>query len=403
MKLTATQCKNAKPKSRSYKLSDGDGLYLEVLPSGRRYWRFQYHFNGKRPRVSFGRFPEVDLALARDKRAESRKLLLDGVDPGQKRKREKLRGGLASKNTYEVIAREWYELNKSRWAPRHARQILLQMEKDVFPAMGAFPITAIQASDILATVKLIEARGAHFRCRRALQYIGRIFRYAMVTGRANGDPTAGLSEALRPLKHGHLAALTIDEIPEFVSALRSNKARLYPQTILATELLMLTFVRTGELIKATWDEFDLEAARWLIPATRMKMKREHLVPLSRQTIAVLHQLQEISAGRDYILPSLTRPDAHISNNTVLMALDRMGYRGRMTGHGFRALAMSTIKEKLGYRHEVIDRQLAHLPQSTVDRAYDRAQFYDERCEMMQAWADYLDECFKRQGIPLRAT
>jgi integrase len=243
----------------------------------------------------------------------------------------------------------------------------------------------------LPVLRAIEKRGAHEMARRALQYCGQIFRYAIVTGRGERDIAADLKGALKPFKRGHYAAMEIQELPDFLRTLHRNEARLFPQTMIAIQLLMLTFVRTSELIKATWDEFDFEEKMWVIPEHRMKMKRPHMVPLSDQTIELLRQLKELNPpNRIHIFPSRNNPRNHMSNNTILFALGRMGYRGTHTGHGFRALAMSTIKEKLKYRHEVVDRQLAHAPKSQIDRAYDRAKYMDERIIMMQEWADYLD-------------
>lgn len=395
MKLNHRQCLAAAPKERPYKLSDGLGLYLEVMPSGAKYWKFQYRFGGKRPRLSFGVFPEVTLNEARVRRDSNRRLLRNGKNPISEHKREKLLQAVAANNTFEAVAREWHELQSPRWTVRHRSDVLTRFERDVFPLIGTMPVSDLTAPEILVTVRKIEERGALELAARALQNIGRVCRYAIATGRAERDPTYKLWEALRPQQPKHYAAIECSELPEFVLALRSNRARLFLPTLIATELLMLTFVRTGELVKAKWQEFDFEENVWRIPAERMKMNRDHLVPLSTQVINRLEQLRAINAGRPYVLPHHSDPRKHISNNTVLTALKRMGYKGRMTGHGFRALAMSTIKEKLGYRHEVIDRQLAHVQKSKVDRAYDRAEFLSDRKRMMQDWADFIDECAQK--------
>lgn len=392
MKLTATQCRNAQPREKVYKLTDGQGLYLEVMPSGAKYWQFQYRYNNKRPRICFGVYPEISLLDAREERHKARETLRQGLDPAIERKRAKQNRAIEIANTFELVAREWHTNNLATWSPGHAKDILLRFERDVFPMIGNVPLTDLKAPDILVVIRKIEARGALELASRALQNIGRVFRYAIATGRGETDPSYRLSEALLPQKTTHYAAFDHKELPSFVFALRSNRARLHLHTQYATDLMMLTFVRTSELIKATWDEFDLEAAEWHIPAARMKMERDHIVPLAKQVVAKLRYLQGLSAGRPYVLPHYSRSDRHISNNTILKALERMGYKGRMTGHGFRALAMSTIKEKLGYRHEVVDRQLAHVPANKVDRAYDRAEFLDERRVMMQDYADYIDEC-----------
>ena len=279
---------------------------------------------------------------------------------------------------------------KEKWNPIYRDNILHRLELDIFPEIGCQPIKDIPPPQVLDAMRKIEKRGAHEMARRALQTTGQIFRYAVATGRAESDPTRDLKGALKPFKRGHFAALDSKELPEFLKVLNKNDARLFPQTIRAVRLLMLTFVRTGELIGAQWSEFDFEAGLWEIPAERMKMKKAHIVPLSRQAQALFLEQKELTGQWEWVFPNQVRPKKSMTNNTVLMALRRMGYQGKMTGHGFRALAMSTIKEKLGYRHEVVDRQLAHVPANQVDKAYDRAQFITDRTKMMQEWADYLD-------------
>jgi integrase len=297
---------------------------------------------------------------------------------------------LNAANTFEGLAREWHERNIERWTPLYAQDILHRLEMDIFPQIGKRPIAGISPVHVLDALRKIEKRGAHEMSHRAMQYCGQIFRYAVVTGRAERNPASDLKGALKPAKHTHYAALEPKDLPEFLKTLERNDARLYVQTRLAIRLLMLTFVRTGELIKAAWDEFDLEAAEWSIPAERMKMRKPHIVPLSKQAIAIVRELHKLNGNRDWILASAAKPRQHMSNNTILKALERLGYKGRMTGHGFRALAMTTIKEKLKIPHEVVDRQLAHAPRSKVDAAYDRTKFLDERRKMMQKWADYID-------------
>lgn len=397
MKLTALQCQKASPKDKAYKLTDGAGLYLEVMPTGAKYWRLQYHYAGKRPRISLGVYPEVSLSDAREKRFECRQMLKKGFNPGEERNRQKLHTKIAQINTFELLAREWHQTKLEGWTPDHAAGVFHRLEQDVFPFIGSMPIDTVTAPDVIATIRKIEDRGANELARRALQNVGRIFRYAMVTGRAERDPTYKMAEALRPQSKGHYASIDASELPKFLNALRANAAHMLPTTKMAMEILMLTFVRTGELIGATWEEFDLEAKIWVIPARRMKMNRDHLVPLSDQVVAKLNLLKSQAPGySSYVFRQTRKPREPISNVTILRAIERLGYKGRMTGHGFRALAMSTIKEKLGYRHEVIDRQLAHVPYSKVTRAYDRAEFLDDRRRMMQDWANYIDGIAKQE-------
>ena len=394
MRLTALQCQQAKTKAKPYKLTDGAGLYLEISPKGSKHWRMQYSYHGKRPRISIGPFPLISLADARAERDEMKRLLRQDIDPAEKRRQEKRQRAKQVANTFEVVAREWHQNKSGSWAAGYRRDVLARLSKDVFPTIGASPISDLKAPDILAMVRRCEQRRSFDIARRNLQNVGRVFRYAIATGRCDHDPTFRLWEALEPYTKTHFAAIDVQEIPDFILALRQNNARLFPQTLIAMELMLLTFVRTSELIKATWDEIDLDAARWLIRSERMKMRRDHLVPLSRQACALLKRARDLSGDSNFVFPHAHRSGRHMSNCTVMRGLVRLGYEGRMTGHGFRALAMSAIKEKLGYRHEVIDRQLAHQPRNKVDRAYDRAEFLDERKQMMQDWADYVDRCYQ---------
>ncbi len=391
MKLTDTACKNAKPKEKPYKLSDGGGMFLHVMPHGSRLWRLKYRYLGKENLISLGSYPQTSLQEARKARESAKALLKEGDNPSSARKEEKRQKLLSNENTFENIACEWHEHTKARWTENYAKDLLHRLRTDVFPEIGYKPIRDITPPDILCAVRKIESRGAYEMARRALQTTGQVFRFAVATGRVASDPTRDLKGALKPFKKSHFAALEAKELPEFLDTLNKNEARLYPQTIRAVKLLMLTFVRTSELIGAKWDEFDFEAKEWNIPKERMKMRNPHTVPLSSQVIKILNEQKELTEQWDWVFPNQVRPKTHMSNNTILMALRRMGYQGRMTGHGFRALAMSTIKEKLGYRHEVVDRQLAHAPHNKVDAAYDRAKFLDERKIMMQEYSDYLDE------------
>jgi integrase len=401
MPLTDTACRNARAKDKAYKLTDGAGLHLLVKPNGGRYWRMKYYFAGKEKLLSFGTYPEVTLAEARERREKARKLLGNNVDPSAVRKVEKQQRLLNAENTFEAIAREWHQNKISSWTERHGANVLHRLEVDIFPVLGRRPIADIEAPELLAALRRVEARGALEIAKRLNQTCGQVFRYAIATGRAKRNPVPDLRDALKPIVKGHYAAIEIKELPDFMKALEQNDARLYALTRLAIRLMLLTFVRTGELIGAKWTEFDLEDCQWTIPAERMKMRSEHIVPLSKQTLAILRELKLLTGNRAYLFPNQARPTDHMSNNTILGALKRLGYQGKMTGHGFRALAMSAIKEKLGYRHEVVDRQLAHAPRNKVDAAYDRAKFLGDRKKMMQHWADYLDSLLAK-AKPLTA-
>lgn len=390
MKLTELKCKSAKPSEKARKIADGQGLYLEIMSSGSKYWRMKYRHLGKEKRLAFGVYPEISLKEAREKRAQARKLIADGKDPSYVKKQKKNQVTADAGNTFEKIAREWHEHNKDSWKPNHAENIIKRLDKDVFPAIGSMPIKDITPKVLLDMAVLIQARGANELAKRVIQMSKHIFRYGIITGRATDNPADHLKGLIKPKPKSHFASLEAKDLPEFLDVLYTNKARLMPLTHLAVQFMMLTFVRTSEMIKAEWDEFDFEEKMWLIPASRMKMNKDHLVPLSDQSIKILQEIRESHRNKRFVFPSRQSSQKYMSNNTILMALRRMGYGGKMTGHGFRSLAMSTIMEKLGYRFEVPDRQLAHSKKGDVNKAYDRAMFLDERKVMMQDWSDYLD-------------
>lgn len=391
MPLTDVACKNARPGSKVRKLSDTQGLYLEINPSGRKYWRLKYRYLGKEKRLALGVYPEVSLAEAREGVGQARKLLASAIDPSFARQEARRIAKLGAENTFKLIAKKWHAYNLDQWSPSYGADLMRHLERDIFPQIGHRPIRDILAPELLMVVRKIEARGAPDVARRNLRTCGQIFRYAIVEGYCDRNTAADLQGALKAPKRTHFAALSARDLPEFLSKLNKNDARLFPLTLHAIRLLMLTFVRTSELINMRWEEINWEEKQWEIPAERMKMRRPHIVPLSRQSLAILEAVKTINGNRDFVFASLAKPRKAMSNNTILKALERMGYKGKATGHGFRALAMSTIKERLGYRHEVVDRQLAHSPRNKVDAAYDRAQFLDERKVMMQRWADYIDE------------
>jgi integrase len=392
MRLTDLQCRTAKyVEGANNKLADGKGLYLHLMSSGSKIWRQKYRFDGKECVLTHGPYPLVSLAEARDKRDEAKKMLLADLNPMAVKRDRKRERAEQKKITFELIARKWHENRKNRWTPDYAQDVLHRLETDIFPEIGSLPIAEINRRDFLDALRKIEQRGAFEMTRRALQYCGQICRFAMIDVDLQQDPTIGVRDALQPFRKGHFAALEPDDLPDFLFVLERNDARLFPQTRNAIRLMMLTFVRTGELIKARWEEINFERREWIIPADRMKMRRPHIVPLSKQALAILEEQKKLSGHREWVFPNQAHPRRHMSNNTILKALENLGYKGRMTGHGFRALAMTTIKERLHYRHEVVDRQLAHAPATKNDQAYDRTKFLDERCKMMRDWADYLDK------------
>ncbi len=392
MKLTNIICKNAKAKEKPYKLADGGGLYLLVKTNGAKHWRLKYRFLGKEKLLALGPYPVISLADAREARDSAKKLLIAGTDPIT-HKHDRTRLAIRNaQNTFKSVALEWHGNQIDKWSTNHALNVMRRLDVDIFPYIGSRPIADIDAPELLDVLRRIEKRGALDVAGRVKQICGQVFRYGIATGKCKRDHSADLKGALKKGKSGHYPALDIKEMPEFLKALERNEPRLFSRTRRAIKVLMLTFVRTNELINAKWPEFDLENARWEIPAERMKMGNPHIVPLSRQVITILKEQKEETEhlNTDWVFPNQIRPKEPMSNNTILFAIGRLGYKGRHSGHGFRALAMSTIKENLGYRHEVVDRQLAHAHKSKIDRAYDRAKFLPDRKKMMQEWADYMD-------------
>ena len=386
--LSDAQARNAKPKPKPYKIADGEGLFLLVTPSGGKYWRLKYFFAGKEKLLALGVYPDITLADARERRAQARKVLAAGNDPAEARKEAKRLATFKGANTFEVIAREWFEKRKHAWAPVTAEIKLNRLEGYILPKLGLSPIATITAPEVLAMLRVVEDRGALETTRRLMNICGQIFTYAIATGRADRNPVPDLRGALKPQIVKHRSFLKEDELPSYLKKLEVYDGSL--QTKLALRFLLLTFVRTNELRGAQWTEIGWDKAEWRIPAERMKMKELHIVPLSRQSLAVLRELQHLNGSRQYIFPNQHNPVACMSENTMLYALYRMGYHSRATGHGFRSTA-STILNEHGFRADVIERQLAHSEHDTVRAAYNHAVYLPERRTMMQWWADYLDK------------
>lgn len=388
--LTDPKCKNATCQGKAIlKLSDGGGLYLWVYADGRKYWRMRYWLSGKEKSLSLGVYPAVGLKAARIKREAERKHLDNNLDPSAERQLGKVRAKLSQTNSFSAVANEWYTRQVNKWVASHSLDVRRRLDRNAFPFLGSRPIADIEAPELLETVRKIEARGAHDLAHRVLSLCGQVFRYGVVTGRCKSDPSRDLRGALTPHKKTKQAAIKPDELPELLRAIAGYDSIGDRQTRIALQLLTLSFVRTNELIGAEWCEFDLDRASWVIPATRMKMNQEHIVPLSRQALALLHEMKEIGCGSRFVFPGRSR-DKPVSNNTMLFALYRLGYKGKMTGHGFRAVA-STILNETGFRSDVIERQLAHSERDDVRAAYNRAEYLPERKVMMQQWSDYVDE------------
>lgn len=386
--LSDASVRNAKPKEKRYKLADGDGLFLIVMPSGSKYWRLRYFFGGKEKLLALGVYPEVTLADARDRRAQAKKLLASGRDPSDAKKESKREATLKNANAFEVVAREWLEKRQHEWTPGHTLAKRVQLEKHILPKLGKKPIADITAPEVLAMLRVIEGRGTLDTAHRVMQVTGQIFMYAIATGRAERNPVPDLRGALKAPVVTHHSFLSESELPDYLRKLDAYEGS--PLTRLALRFLLLTFVRTNELRGALWTEIDWNKAEWRIPAERMKMNQLHIVPLAKQAIEVLRELQKHSGHRKYVFPNEHNPSTYMSENTMLYALYRMGYHSRATGHGFRSTA-STILNEHGFRADVIERQLAHSERNNVRAAYNHAQYLPERRKMMQWWADFLDK------------
>jgi len=397
--LTDTEIRKAKAKGKAYRMSDGGGLYLFVTAPGGKLWRWKYRFDGREKLMSFGSYPDVSLSLARERHVKARKLLATGTDPMAERKAEKT----ATEDSFQSVARVWLEHWQDGKSPRHVAYVKRRMEADILPCLGAWPIAAIEAPELVAMTKAIEQRGARDIAKRALETTGQVFRFAIAHGYARRNPASEIrpSDILRSTRKVNYARVDAKELPNLLRAIEVYQGTHV--TRLALKLMALTFVRTSELIGAKWAEFDLEAARWDIPAERMKMRTPHIVPLAKQALDVLDTLHTLTGKNEWLFPGDRNAKKSMSNNTILKALERMGYKGRMTGHGFRGLA-STILHEQGQSHEHIELQLAHAPRNAVSAAYNHALYLEPRARMMQGWADVLERT-QRGGklLPFRGT
>ncbi len=405
MPLTDTAIRKYKSAEKPIRLFDGGGLYLEVSPAGSKMWRVKYRFGGKEKRLALGIYPDVSLASARQKRDEARKVLADGIDPSEQRKAAKaVRAGLAA-NTFEVIGREWYAKVSANMAESTKDNLLRRLETYIYPRIGDRPITSIVAVDLIAVIELIEKRGALDIARRAHNIMGRIFRYAVGRGLASRDPSRDieLGDILPPMDVQHHASVIEPKaVGGLMRAIEGFTGSV--TTRCALRLAALVFVRPGELRHAEWTEFDFKKAEWRIPAAKMKMREQHIVPLSAQALGILKEIQPLTGRGRYAFPSERGDGRPMSENTVNAALRRMGYaKEEMTGHGFRSTA-STLLHELGFPHAVIERQLAHGERNKVSAAYNFAGPLPQRRKMMQQWADYLDKLKTgAQVIPLHGS
>ncbi len=386
MPLTNTAIRNAKPRVKRYRLFDSQGLYIEVAPSGGKWWRLKYRILGREKRLSLGVYPEVSLKDARVNRDRARRLLSEGADPIEARKTQSIADGAS----FEAVAREWFIKFAPGWSESHANRILRRLENDVFPWLGSRSIDQIDPPELLKVVRRIESRGALETAHRAIRNCGQVFRYAVATGRAERDPTTDLSGALPPARSRHYPTITDPEaIGDLLRAIDGYQGS--PITRAALRLAPLVFVRPGELRHAEWPDINLKSAEWRIPPEKMKNRRIHLVPLSRQAITILKELQPLTGHGQYLFPGRRSPRRPMSENTINAALRNLGYdKNQMTGHGFRSMASTLLNEQGCWHPDAIERQLAHVERNNVRAAYNYAEYLDERRRMMQAWADYLE-------------
>ena len=387
MPLTDIAVKKLKPKEKLYRVADDGGLCIEITPSGGKLWRWRYYFNGKPQMLALGMHPTVSLTLARRLRDEARELTKTGKHPTREKKARKLRNTYEGENTFEKVARRWLELKQDGMKEKYRTQCLTRMEQHVFPMIGALPITEITIPDVVRVVEKIGKRGTIETARRMKQLISQTFRYASQRGLCQHNPAADLRDVLPSTEVKHHVCVPPGEFPQLLKDMETYKGESLIKV--AMNILALTFVRTGELIGAQWQEINWQREEWQIPKERMKMKRPHVVPLSRQTIALLKELHAVTGEKTHVFYSGRSKSRHISNGAILMALRRMGYQGRMCGHGFRSLASTLLNEK-GYPPDVIERQLAHEDNDKIRSAYNRAEYLLERKKMMQDYAEILD-------------
>lgn len=391
MALTNTAVHAAKGKEKPYKLSDARGLHMLVTPQGSKLWRWAYRFEGKQKLMALGAYPDVSLAQAREGADAARKRLATGADPMEQRKAEKIARQFAVENSFSNVARLWWEGWRAARTSHHADYVLRRLEADVFPAIGARPVGEIEAPELVRMAKTIESRGAVDIAKRALQTCSQIFRYAIAHGLAARNPATDIrpGDVLKSRKAENYARIDAKELPELMRKMEMYQGAA--TTRAALKLIAMTFVRTTELIAARWSEFDLDAARWDIPAERMKMRTPHTVPLSTQVTTLLRSLHTLTGHGTLLFPGERDHERPMSNNTLLKALERMGYKGRMTGHGFRGVA-STVLHEQGFEHAHIEIQLAHQERNSVSASYNHAQYLQQRAAMMQWWSNYLDAC-----------
>ncbi|WP_312990799.1 tyrosine-type recombinase/integrase [Atlantibacter hermannii] len=386
MPLNDMQIRRAKPEAKAYTLGDGQGLSLLIEPNGSKSWRFRYRFAGKPKMISLGVYPTITLADARSRRDDARKLVAEGKNPSEVRKEQKIALQTESESAFEKIAREWHQLKSAKWSAGYASDIIEAFKNDIFPYVGTRPVGEIKPLELLNVLRKIEKRGALEKMRKVRQRCSEVFRYAIATGRAEYNPAADLSSALEVHQSNHFPFLKADEIPDFLRALEGYSGSKLVQ--IATKLLMITGVRTIELRAALWSEFDLDNAIWEIPAERMKMRRAHLVPLSTQALDLLNELKIMTGNYRYVFPGRNDPNKPMSEASINRLIKRIGYGGKVTGHGFRH-TMSTILHDQNFNSVWIETQLAHIDKNYIRGTYNHAVYLSQRRSMMQVYSDII--------------
>lgn len=392
MPLTELTCKSAKPEEKAYRLSDAEGLYLEVMPNGSKYWRLKYRLHGRESRYAIGVYPTVKLSEARQERDAAKKLVAQGIHPAHQKQAVKEAAKQNAENTFQAIAEEWFTLKSHDWSDKYAKKVRQGLERNIYPYLGKRPIADIKPPELLTVLRQIESRGALDITQRTNQICSQIFKYGIQTGRCEWNAAQNLAGATKRHKKEHFRTIEQEQLPAFIQALERNEPRLYSFTRRALWLCLLTFVRPGELRQMRWEDLDLKKGLWTIPAFMMKKRQDHIVPLSAQAIVLIEeQRQEFKMfNTPWVFPSQRGPAKPMSDGTLNKAIRRLGFGDGLVAHGFRALARTAIREKLGYDSEIIEKQLAHKSPGPLGEAYDRTKFLDDRKKMMQDWADFVD-------------
>jgi len=404
--LTGLSIKQAKPKDKQYKLTDGEGMYLRVYPNGSKYWQLQFRFEGRQKILSFGVWPDISLKEARDKRFEAKKKIKEGINPIEEKK-EILKSHnfiqeekkLRETTTFNMVAKEWFSRQSLQWTERHSRDVLSSLNMHVYPDLGEMPISSILKQDLISTLRKLEAEGKYETCYRIRQKIEAIFSYAEIEGHCSGNPAIGLQQILiKPQPKNH-ASLPISELPVFLKKIVDDSGA-FPTTKLAMMFMIHVFVRTNSLRHAMWNDFNLECDEplWIVPDYDMKNKIEFHVPLSSQSVKILEEMKKFSGPNGFVFPQVRYPQKAMSNNTLLYFSNRLGYAGRNTIHGFRKVASTSLHESSLWSYEVVEKQMSHLVGTKVSRAYNRAEHLDERRKMMQWWSNYIDSAAIKMNI-----